>query len=69
MLLTQKKYSLDLLANKADMADYKPAGYPVVKGPRTSVLDGDLLQDLISYRIVVGGIPYLTMTRPDISFQ
>ncbi|XP_026416688.1 uncharacterized protein LOC113312149 [Papaver somniferum] len=67
MLLTQNKYSLDLL-RKHDMIGCKPCKTPVGSGPRVSAFDGTLLSDAASYRSLVGGLQYLTLTRPDISF-
>ncbi|XP_026430327.1 uncharacterized protein LOC113326873 [Papaver somniferum] len=67
ILLSQKKYTMDLLT-KADMVDCKPCSTPVLKGPRCSILDGELLEDPLFYRSLVGGLQYVTMTRPDIAF-
>ncbi|XP_026436207.1 uncharacterized protein LOC113334084 [Papaver somniferum] len=67
LLLTQNKYCLELLV-KDDMVDCKPCSTPVAKGTRCSLYDGDPLQDPLHYRSLVGGLQYLTMTRPDIDF-
>ncbi|XP_026378222.1 uncharacterized protein LOC113272624 [Papaver somniferum] len=67
LLLTQNKYCIELLV-KADMVDCKPCSTLVAKGPRCSLFDGDPLQDPLHCRSLVGGLQYLTMTRPDIAF-
>ncbi|XP_026442236.1 uncharacterized protein LOC113341659 [Papaver somniferum] len=67
LLLTQNKYSIDIL-RKHDMLGCKPCKTPVGSGPRVSAYDGDPLKDAASYRSLVGGLQYLTLTRPDISF-
>ncbi|XP_026419638.1 uncharacterized protein LOC113315594 [Papaver somniferum] len=67
MLLTQNKYFIDLL-RKHDMLGCKPCKTPVESGPRVSSYDGDPLKDAASYRILVGGLQYSTLTRSDISF-
>ncbi|XP_026379168.1 uncharacterized protein LOC113273766 [Papaver somniferum] len=66
MVLTQKKYILELLT-KADMLECKPANTPVVKESRASIHDGVLLENVVEYRTLVGSLQYLTMTRPDIA--
>ncbi|XP_026399410.1 uncharacterized protein LOC113295274 [Papaver somniferum] len=67
MLLTQTKYTLDLL-KKADIVDCKHCSTPVAKGARCSLYDGELLHNPLIYRSLVGGLQYLTMTRPDIAY-
>jgi histone deacetylase 1/2 len=67
--MTQQKYSEDLL-RRAGMLQCKPASTPMsVTDPLTSD-DGTLLsaEDATEYRSVVGGLQYLTLTRPDISY-
>ncbi|XP_026419650.1 uncharacterized protein LOC113315603 [Papaver somniferum] len=68
MLLAQNKYSLELL-KKHDMLGCKPCKTPVPQVQRVSVFDGTALSDDSSYRSLVGGLQYLTLTRPDISFD
>lgn len=41
---------------------------PITFGPRLSAHDGELLSNSKEYRSVVGGLQYLTFTRPDIAF-
>ena len=67
--LTQKKYSLDLL-RRAGMLKCKGTPTPMSSTDRLSAVDGQPLSsdDASEYRSVVGGLQYLTITRPDISF-
>jgi histone deacetylase 1/2 len=67
--LTQHKYSLDLL-RRAGMLECKHASTPMSATDRLSAFDGDLLtsDDATEYRSIVGGLQYLTITRPDISY-
>ncbi|XP_026409017.1 uncharacterized protein LOC113304174 [Papaver somniferum] len=50
------------------MLDCKPCDTPVVKSSRLSIHDGIKLDDPAAYRTLVGGLKYLTVTRPDICF-
>ena len=69
LTLTQHKYSLDLL-RRAGMLQCKHATTPMSATDRLSALDGALLpsDDATEYRSIVGGLQYLTITRPDISY-
>ena len=69
MALTQKKYSLDLL-RRAGMLKCKPSPTPMSSTDTLSAADGALLspEDATEYRSIVGGLQYLTITRPDLSF-
>nr|XP_040258260.1 uncharacterized mitochondrial protein AtMg00810-like [Aegilops tauschii subsp. strangulata] len=69
LTLTQQKYSLDLL-RRAGMLQCKPATTPMTASDRLSALDGTLLpsNEASTYRSIVGGLQYLTITRPDISY-
>nr|XP_020161140.2 uncharacterized mitochondrial protein AtMg00810-like [Aegilops tauschii subsp. strangulata] len=69
LTLTQKKYSLDLL-RRAGMLKCKPASTPMSATDRLSALDGDPLSsdDATEYHSLVGGLQYLTITRPDFSY-
>jgi hypothetical protein len=48
----------------------KPVKTPLATSTKLSVSDGTLLdaEDSSKYRSIVGGLQYLTLTRPDISF-
>ena len=69
LALTQKKYSLDLL-HRAGMLKCKPSPTPMSSTDTLSAADGALLspEDATEYRSIVGGLQYLTITRPDLSF-
>ena len=69
LVMTQKKYSLDLL-QRAGMLKCKPTTTPMSTTDKLTVVDGELLSstDATEYRSIVGGLQYLTITRLDISF-
>ncbi|RZC62572.1 hypothetical protein C5167_024320 [Papaver somniferum] len=52
----------------ANMLDCKPCDTPVAKTHMASINDDTLLDDPLEYRAIVGGLKYLTHTRPDICF-
>ncbi|KAK1614549.1 hypothetical protein QYE76_020066 [Lolium multiflorum] len=67
--LTQKKYSHDLL-RRAGMLLCKATTTPMSSSEQLTSVDGTLLssEDATEYRSLVGGLQYLTITRPDISY-
>ncbi|CAM8988176.1 unnamed protein product [Rhodiola kirilowii] len=67
--LTQHKYAKDLLI-RASMQKCKPSVTPMASTERLSANDGVPLppDQATTYRSIVGGLQYLTLTRPDISF-
>ena len=69
LTLSQHKYYMDLL-RRAGMLKCKHAATPMSAADRFSALDGDPLSsdDAMEYRSIVGGLQYLTITRPDISY-
>jgi histone deacetylase 1/2 len=69
LLLSQRKYALELL-RRSGMLKCKPAHTPMSASDKLSVLDGELLapDDATLYRSIVGGLQYLTVTRPDLSY-
>jgi len=69
LLLTQAKYAKDLIY-KAGMKDCKPMHTPMALSEKLAVHLGDLLdsETATRYRSIVGGLQYLTLTRPDIGF-
>jgi histone deacetylase 1/2 len=69
MTLTQQKYALDLL-HKVNMENCNATSTPLVTSERLARDTGKPLgaDDSFRYRSVVGGLQYLTLTRPDISF-
>jgi histone deacetylase 1/2 len=69
MVLSQHKYVLDLL-HRAHMEGCRAISTPMSTLAKLSRDAGDVLSiaDASSYRSLVGGLQYLTLTRPDISF-
>jgi hypothetical protein len=69
MTITQRKYALDLL-HRVSMENCRPTSTPLNVTEHLSREIGTFLSDEDShrYRSVVGGLQYLTLTRPDISF-
>lgn len=69
LVLTQKKYSLDLL-HRVGMLKCKTSPTPMSSTDKLPAADGALLssEDATEYRSVVGGLQYPTITRPDLSF-
>lgn len=67
LFLNQTKYSLSLL-RKCHMDGCKPISSPIAPGSKLSLFDGDLLPDATEYRRIVGGLQYLTFTRPDLTY-
>ncbi|GJU32871.1 ribonuclease H-like domain-containing protein [Tanacetum coccineum] len=66
MFLSQKKYALELL-DRAYMANCNPTRTPVDTKSKLGS-DGVPISDPTLYRSLVGGLQYLTFTRPDISY-
>ncbi|XP_071680948.1 uncharacterized mitochondrial protein AtMg00810-like [Lolium perenne] len=69
LLLRQRKYALDLLA-RAGMLKCSPAHTLMAASECLSSTDGDVLSpdEATRYHNLVGGVQYLTLTRPDLSF-
>ena len=67
MVISQKKYTLDILADTS-MLDCKLVDTPMDPNVKLVPSQGELLQDPGRYRQLVGKLNYLTITRPDISF-
>ncbi|WVZ49109.1 hypothetical protein U9M48_000490 [Paspalum notatum var. saurae] len=69
ILLSQKRYALDLI-KKAGMHKCKPISTPMTATEKLLKNQGTTLngEDQFRYRSIVGGLQYLTLTRPDLSF-
>lgn len=65
--LCQRKYALDILA-EADFLSAKPVNTPMTPGHCLSKEGGQKLDDVSSYRRLIGRLLYLTATRPDIAY-
>ncbi|KAE8703262.1 Dynamin-related protein 5A [Hibiscus syriacus] len=68
ILLSQKKYILELLEKTGMMAAAECAT-PMVAASKLSNATGDLLNNASDYRSIVGSLLYICHTRPDISFS
>lgn len=66
LILHQRKYAADLL-KRAKMHTSKPLSTPMV--PHNHPIDTSLFSDPTFYRSIVGGLQYLTFTRPDIAYS
>lgn len=68
LYLSQSKYAKDLLS-QAHMTALKPISTPMgVKPSQTLLDDYEDFADVIKYRSLVGGLQYLTITRPNLSY-
>jgi histone deacetylase 1/2 len=69
LLLSQKRYASDLLT-RAGFQKCTPVTTPMASSDKLSIMDGSPLSTEYStrYRNIIGGLQYLTMTRPDLSF-
>jgi histone deacetylase 1/2 len=69
LTLTQQKYYLELL-RRDGMLECKTSTTHMSATDRLSALAGDLLSsdDATEYRSLVGGLQYLTLTHPDLSY-
>ncbi|CAM8988098.1 unnamed protein product [Rhodiola kirilowii] len=69
LTLTQRKYAMDLL-HRLTMENCKPTSTPLSATDKLARDTGCPLSsdDAFRYRSIVGGLQYLTLTHPDISF-
>jgi histone deacetylase 1/2 len=69
LTLTQRKYALDLL-RRVGLLKCKSADTPMSATTKLFPADSSFLseEDATTYRSIVGGLQYLTLTRPDLSF-
>ena len=69
LLLTQSKYGRDLI-HHAGLKDCKAVSTPMTVSEKLTKNIGDPLDNntATKYRSLVGGLQYLTLTRPDIAF-
>jgi hypothetical protein len=65
--LSQVKYASDLIS-RAGLTDNKAVDTPLELNVKLRSTDGELVSDPTLYRQLVGGLIYLTITRPDISY-
>jgi len=50
------------------MTGCKPISIPLEQNVKLSPDEGDLMEDTIMYRRIVGSLIYMTITRPDLSY-
>jgi hypothetical protein len=67
LFLSQRQYAADIL-QQAGMSECHPSATPVNTHAKLSLSDGDLLPYGTEYRSLAGGLQYLTLTRPNISY-
>ncbi|XP_060969457.1 uncharacterized mitochondrial protein AtMg00810-like [Cannabis sativa] len=67
LYLNQGKYVKELLT-RIGMMHLKPCNTPMTVGKPLSKADGEPLANPSEYRSIIGGLQYLTHTRPDLSF-
>ncbi|XP_075076365.1 uncharacterized protein LOC142163017 [Nicotiana tabacum] len=68
IFLSQRKYTLDLLAETGKLGS-KPCSMPMVPNTQLVKEDGELFEDPEKYRRLVGKLNYLIVTRPDIAYS
>jgi hypothetical protein len=65
--LLQKQYALNKLFEYG-MTGCKPISIPLEQNVKLSANEGDLVEDTIMYRCIVGSLIYMTITRPYLSY-
>jgi Reverse transcriptase (RNA-dependent DNA polymerase) len=68
LFLSQRKYALDMLA-KCGLLGAKHVVTPLEQNHRLAESTGEKLKDAERYRRLVGGLIYLTITRPELSYS
>lgn len=68
LLLTQNKYSLDIL-KRSGMLGYKPCNTLATSGSKLSTNSGTPLSDPIEYRQLMGALQYLTLACLDLCYS
>ena len=67
-MLSQSKYITDLL-QKFHMADCKPYLTPMATSPPLVKNSGEPFAEGELYRQLIGGLQYITITRPDLAYS
>jgi hypothetical protein len=68
LYLTQWKYTTDLLI-RSKMSLAKPASTPMSSTCKLSAYTREIFEDPTLYRSIIGGLQYLSFTRPNIAFS
>nr|KYP76576.1 hypothetical protein KK1_020824 [Cajanus cajan] len=68
ILLSQIKYIIGLF-HKAKMHESKPQTTPMVPGLKLSATRSSFVPDPTFYRSVVGGLQYISITRPELCYS
>jgi len=63
----QRQYALNKLTEYG-MTSYKPISIPLQQNVKLSSDEGDLMEDTIIYRRIVGRLTDMTITRPNLSY-
>jgi hypothetical protein len=65
--LLQRQYTLNKLSEYA-MTSCKPISIPFEQNVKLSADEGDLVEDTIMYKHMVGSLIYMTITRLDLRY-
>lgn len=68
VILTQTKYTQDLL-QRVNMFNCNPMSTPIVANLKLTKHGTDSLSDPSQYRSIVGGLQYITLTRPELTYS
>ncbi|RVW82461.1 Retrovirus-related Pol polyprotein from transposon RE2 [Vitis vinifera] len=68
LFLCQRKYTLDIVS-EAGLLGAKPCGFLIEQNHRLGLANRELLSNPESYRILVGRLIYLAVTRPDLAYS
>jgi len=66
--LNQSRYAINILS-KNNMLNCKPCKYPVLPNSKLSKDEGTSLQDVTSFRALVGSLQYLSLTGSDLTYS
>ncbi len=65
--LLQRQYALNKLSEYG-ITSCKPISIPLEQNVKLSANEGDLVEDTIMYKHIVGSLIYMTITRPDLNY-